>query len=559
MFERSSWVQHLPPVLWEKEDPAAPFSLGAMLRIFEKLLTGIDDDLTIAHGDHTHDSLSDVLARLHRLYDPWTAPPEFLDWLGSWVSLSFPNLWDEYTRRKAIGEIVDIYHYHGLKQGLNRLLDLTAIGTQQPRIAIDDGNRVLFLRPDPDHQVPVSGLVTHGPSVRRDLATHALLGTFEGMVRPSCLALAPDHSLLVGDLGTPGGWTPVVEQRVWRILAEGRYQFSSAQPEPQPIGPPGAAWNLLAPIAVAIDAQVPWNVYVLDQSVFPASPALFQLTSPAFGTFTTVATGGTLGTVWPVAMTWDTNGHLLILDRGAPAPAGGPSAPFVIDVELAPLAVTVQPLPAGSVVEPLALLVQPGGNLIVADAGPQDSISPGNLIRIDRSNPALWKATPILTSVVGPQNPLVQPTAIVQNEAGTIHVLDGGLKAYVPQLDPVLAVTPFLRQIAQQAAVYRVDITVAPPTVTQVSVNGDLVSPTDMVLDGDTLIITDRGEYSDPALGGPLLRVWRAANHEFGVVVHFPATLAPTTQERAQIIHSIQEVIGSESPAHIAWTMVYGA
>ena len=43
MPDKSSYLRFLPPVLWEKEPPAPEFSLGGMLRIFEKILTGLDD------------------------------------------------------------------------------------------------------------------------------------------------------------------------------------------------------------------------------------------------------------------------------------------------------------------------------------------------------------------------------------------------------------------------------------------------------------------------------------------------------------------------------------
>jgi hypothetical protein len=378
------------------------------------------------------------------------------------------------------------------------------------------------------------------------------------MVRPTCMARAPDGSVLVGDLGTPAGWSPVVEQRVWRIFPEGRYPFAGVQPEPQPVGPPGPAWNLLSPVAVAVDDQAPWNLYVLDNAILPASPALFRLTSPTLSAVTTIATAGQLQTVWPMAMAFDTNGHLLILDRGAPAPAAAPAVPTIIDVQIAPLLVTVQPLPAGSVVEPLALLVPPGGDLIVADGGKQDAPVPGNLIRIDRTNPAAWVAAPLLGPALGPQNPLVQPTAIVASDAGHLFVLDVGLKAYLPQLDPALAGNPFLRQLAEPAVVYGVDLTTAPPTVTRVTETRQLVTPADMVFDGTTLFICDRGEYADPAVAGPLLRVWRSTHHEFGVVIHFSALKTPLPQERSQIIHNIHEIIDTESPAQTTWTMVFG-
>src|SRR4051812_4688140 len=47
MTKFSSYVQHLPPVLWSDADAPAQF-LGRMLRIFERLLTGLSVDTQVA-------------------------------------------------------------------------------------------------------------------------------------------------------------------------------------------------------------------------------------------------------------------------------------------------------------------------------------------------------------------------------------------------------------------------------------------------------------------------------------------------------------------------------
>src|SRR5215475_4263381 len=109
MANKSSYLNYLPPVLWEKEPNLPGFSLGAMLRIFEKILNGIDDGEIVPHGDHQHDGIEMAIGRLHRLFDPWTAPPEFMDWLASWVGLEFSPLWSEYSRRKITAEIAQVY------------------------------------------------------------------------------------------------------------------------------------------------------------------------------------------------------------------------------------------------------------------------------------------------------------------------------------------------------------------------------------------------------------------------------------------------------------------
>ena len=46
MADKSSYLRFLPPVLWQAEPAAPAFSLGAALRIFEKLLSGIDDGVS---------------------------------------------------------------------------------------------------------------------------------------------------------------------------------------------------------------------------------------------------------------------------------------------------------------------------------------------------------------------------------------------------------------------------------------------------------------------------------------------------------------------------------
>src|SRR5688572_25997146 len=94
--DKSSYLRFLPPVLWEREPPAPAFSLGGMLRIFEKILTGLDDAEVIAHDDHEHEPIERVISRLHRLFDHRYAPADSLPWLVSWVALELPELWDDY-------------------------------------------------------------------------------------------------------------------------------------------------------------------------------------------------------------------------------------------------------------------------------------------------------------------------------------------------------------------------------------------------------------------------------------------------------------------------------
>ena len=163
MDHASSYRRSLPPVLWdsppEGDDPSAAtgFGVGTFLLAFEKLLTGLDDDVAIRHdaGDareHTHDSIAAEIARIAELFDPWRSPARFLPWLASWVALEFPTLqdtplWDEYQQRKATDEIAGIHRLRGLKDGLNSALELFGVASTRPRVAIDDGNKLLTVTP----------------------------------------------------------------------------------------------------------------------------------------------------------------------------------------------------------------------------------------------------------------------------------------------------------------------------------------------------------------------------------------------------------------------------
>jgi phage tail-like protein len=179
MSEQSSYLRYLPPVLWQDGPPQPAFSLGSMLRIFEKLLTGTTADRARA-----------------------AALAPFLPWRVSWVALEFPTLqgtalWDEYQQRKVTAQIAQIYRLRGRRAGLSMYLDLYAVGGAQPRVAIDDGSRLLSVTPQADAMAPVTALVSQGPVVS---GTRVIA---EGLTRPWCVATDSGGNLLVGDIGLP--------------------------------------------------------------------------------------------------------------------------------------------------------------------------------------------------------------------------------------------------------------------------------------------------------------------------------------------------------------------
>lgn len=548
MADKSSYLRFLPNVLWQAEPDAPAFSLGAALRIFEKMLTGIDDGVPIRHTGPggtpvDHDSVGEVIGRLHRLFNPWTTPVEFLPWLASWVSLEFPAIWDEYQRRKVTSEIVGIYRQRGLRHGLYKYLDLYAISDKRPRVAIDEGARVLMCTPMPGRFASIDTLIGHGPVARADDSL-----VHGGLMRPECIARAPNGTLYLGDAGTPTYWRTDVDEAVWAIVPPGRYEFGGAPPLPRPVGPtPWIPANPGAPVfpkAVAIDTLAPWNLYVLDNVALAAQTALYRLPSPGFAPVTALASKAQLGLINPVAMVFDGNGHLLILDRGNLA-----NAPRVVDVQIAPLVATAHVL--AQVVAPFSLTVLAsgpgGGDLVIGDGGNQAAPTPASLVHVNRAG-AVWIESPLLGAVLPGDNPLVAPTGVVEYKPGLLLVLDAGLKPLTP--DPL---DPYTREIAEPAALYWVDTTQAPPAITRASESQGMVVPCGMVFDGKNVFIADAGE---PEVAPLDPRVWRALDHEFAAVVHFSKQRPASILERRRIVGNIRDIVDRSKPAHTLWTVI---
>jgi hypothetical protein len=243
------------------------------------------------------------------------------------------------------------------------------------------------------------------------------------------------------------------------------------------------------------------------------------------------------------------NNALLILDRGADPYSASPPQPKVIVVTGVPAGpVTVTPHALNGVLEPLALAVLSGGNLVVTDARAQTVAGPADLMLVDRAS--AWAVSSLLGAVPAGQNPLVAPTALARLDDAHFYVVDVGLKPL-----RATAANPYVRLIANPATVYRIDLGVAPPSVARAAEFGQLVFPTGVALGGDTLFIADQGDYALDATFSPALyRVWRARTSEFGVLVHFADTR--TLAQRRRIVEDVREIIDQERPAHTYWTML---
>jgi phage tail-like protein len=67
--------------------------------------------------------------------DPWTAPPDFLEWLAGWFGWELDARWPDRRRRAVVSRAVDLYRWRGTVRGAQLLVELYT-GT---RPDIDDG------------------------------------------------------------------------------------------------------------------------------------------------------------------------------------------------------------------------------------------------------------------------------------------------------------------------------------------------------------------------------------------------------------------------------------
>jgi phage tail-like protein len=548
---KSSYLQYLPKALWESEPPLPAFSLGATLRIFEKVLTGINDNAAIIHGDHEHPPVAETIARLPEVVDPWRTRPDLLPWLAQWVALELPDAWTEYQRRRATSAVADVYSRRGRRDGIQELLELYAGGSPRPRVLIDDGTRILAGRLGETPLPRLTALVTQGPAVRQPAPPPPPAGALApvldhaGPVDPLAIARAPDGSLLLADAGTPPASPLPIAPAIWRVSETGAYAFAGLPAVPVPITPAGG-WTLREPVALVVDSPpnptttTPWRLWVLDRVDVPTDVMLYRLDAPApdSSVFTLGAsfTQAEVQAAWPVALTLAPSGRLFVIDRGrAPGAPFAPVTMLELDPAASPPLVATRVL---TVAEPVSAVMRPGGgSLVIGDARAQNTVQPADLVSVDL-------ATGAETSLLGglAANPLVCPHALLARSDTAFLVGDGGLK-------PFRSGQGALRRIAAMPALYDIDVAGPAPVVTRACRTGDLVFPVGLAWDGETVFVADRGHPTGEAAW------WRLYPSRFGVLVHFLAQPASTGDERRVVLAGIRDLIERERPGHTAWTL----
>lgn len=79
------------------------------------LVDGFDRVLAPVHA-----TLDDLDAYL----DPATCPPDFLDWLGSWLGVEVSERWPIHRRRELLARAVEVYRWRGTTKGIQDAIEL---------------------------------------------------------------------------------------------------------------------------------------------------------------------------------------------------------------------------------------------------------------------------------------------------------------------------------------------------------------------------------------------------------------------------------------------------
>jgi phage tail-like protein len=73
---------------------------------------------------HMFSSIEETLDQVHTFFDPYEAPTEFLNWLGSWSAMIVDEDWPESKKRRLIRKAIELYRIRGTVKGLKLFLSM---------------------------------------------------------------------------------------------------------------------------------------------------------------------------------------------------------------------------------------------------------------------------------------------------------------------------------------------------------------------------------------------------------------------------------------------------
>jgi len=111
LYERPPMLGWLPAVFGRRDeghDRSGALFVERFLALFERLLNRVE---------LRYESFS-------RLLDPESAPPEWLDWVASWLDMAFDPSWSTEKRRRLILEGLNLYRRRGTPDAIKRYIEI---------------------------------------------------------------------------------------------------------------------------------------------------------------------------------------------------------------------------------------------------------------------------------------------------------------------------------------------------------------------------------------------------------------------------------------------------
>jgi len=106
-ISKSSWVRFLP-------------------QIYQVTSAG-EDDLLLNYlwiFQQIHESVTDRVDNMHKLFRPLEVEASFLPWLSSWIALHLEDDWPEEVKRRWLRHAPALYNIRGTKRALEELLEI---------------------------------------------------------------------------------------------------------------------------------------------------------------------------------------------------------------------------------------------------------------------------------------------------------------------------------------------------------------------------------------------------------------------------------------------------
>lgn len=132
-----------------------------------------------------------VVDDLDAYVDPLTAPPDLLEWVGTWLGLTVNRRWPVQRRRELVARALSVYLWRGTRRGIEEAVELYT-GTR-PEVTDSGG---VSASPEPLGEMPGSAgaevavlVTTSDPTIDAELVDRIVADVKPAHVRHSVQVL----------------------------------------------------------------------------------------------------------------------------------------------------------------------------------------------------------------------------------------------------------------------------------------------------------------------------------------------------------------------------------